>query len=448
MLKAPALAPLSDAAVAEQVERVSTARDHLLLDSRMYGIAAMRLGSVVDPTVPTACTDGTVMRWRPAYVAGLPPRQLKTLWAHEVSHCVLRHLWRLKGKNLEVANEAADYVVNHNLAKDKSLELPPGALLDPMYDDDWDFERVYAHRMHLRAQEQAKQQTPGAQQPQGQQQPGQPSPGQGQPSPAGQQPGQGQPDPTSPPQAPTGQQGPANDGPQGFGDMEPPKTAEAAKGSGEQLSEGDWSIYSEQIERMMVKAGKLPAGMARALAAAKVTPQNWREILADFISNTTPTETSWSKINKRAMAVGVQMPGVVREGVGPILVIIDTSGSVTRPMLAAMAAEVAAIREDARPECIQVVFHDTRPYPGPRFGPEDEIKLEARGGGGTAFGPVSDWVEQSIQGGEIDEPLCIVWLTDLMASDRPRDLGIPTIFATPGHIRTQPPYGEVVRMTV
>ena len=79
----------------------------------------------------------------------------------------------------------------------------------------------------------------------------------------------------------------------------------------------------------------------------------------------------------------------------------------------------------------------------PHAGFYGTIKLNARGGGGTMFGPVVDYLN-----GLDEQPACVIWLTDLESGDRPKAPEAPVIFATPGYIRTPAPFGEVVRMTL
>ncbi len=383
--------------------QVELAREHLLLDARWYGTAAMRLQPVADPSIKTARTDGTVMQYNPDYWASLPPRQQKTVWAHEAMHCTMRHLWRCKGMDLPTANQAADYAVNYILKQDPTMELPEGALYDSNYGDGWDFERIYAHLRHKQQQEQPKGGQGGS--------------------------GQGKPQPGTP------------NGQPGMGDFEQGPT-DAKADSGKQ-TEGDWALYSEQVTAMMQKAGKVPGGVAQALAAAKMPVQDWREVLSPWITNCIPSDVSWARPNKRYMSAGIYLPGVVRENVGPIVVAIDTSGSVTTAMLNAMATELEAIMRDARPESLRVICCDAAVRSDQRFEPDDEIKLQAVGRGGTRFQPVFDAVEAGDE-----EPLCLIYMTDLEASDRAREPGYPVLFVTPGHIQQQPPFGDVLRMTV
>ncbi len=76
-----------------------------------------------------------------------------------------------------------------------------------------------------------------------------------------------------------------------------------------------------------------------------------------------------------------------------------------------------------------------------QFARHDQFKLVARGGGGTAFKPVFDWVEE-----KGIRPVCLVYLTDLygpVSFDAPE---YPTLWCCTN--AKQGPFGETVEIEV
>lgn len=382
-------------------ELVSRARTELIMDAPDYGMGAMRLDLVEDASQTTMATDGRVIKFNGPWVESQTMAALKFTVCHEVLHCRFLHPFKMAGKDGATWNRATDYAINRILAQDTRLQAPAGILLSDEYGDDWDSHRIYAKLMREKQDEQPEQ---------------------------GGQPGDDGPEQASQP-------GGVEPAPQG--------TADGQDGADGGMSEEDWAIEAEQSAAVAKKAGKLPAGMERAMRVERQPSQDWRALLAEFIANTIPSDRSWARPNRRFIASGTYLPGTVRENIGPIAVYQDTSGSMTQAELDASARELGGIVRDVRPECVHVVYCDTHVSHEQRFDPDDEIRLEARGGGGTYAQPAFDRIMED------EPPLCIVAFTDLDLHDRPRDPGVPVIWVCPGYTRNAAPgFGEVIHITL
>ncbi len=109
----------------EYSARLQQARLTLLLDFPFFGQLALRLLPVLDHSVESAQTDGREIRFNPDFCAKLTDPQLAWLYAHEVAHPALGHLWRIGSRDVDKVNRAADYVVNEML--DAVITGQPGA---------------------------------------------------------------------------------------------------------------------------------------------------------------------------------------------------------------------------------------------------------------------------------------------------------------------------------
>ena len=76
---------------------------------------------------PTAATDGNAIHFHPDFINSLNEKQQIAIFAHEISHVVLKHLERRTGKDPELWNIACDASINGNLKKD-GLELVEGMI--------------------------------------------------------------------------------------------------------------------------------------------------------------------------------------------------------------------------------------------------------------------------------------------------------------------------------
>jgi len=90
----------------------------------------------------------------------------------------------------------------------------------------------------------------------------------------------------------------------------------------------EWSIAADQAIRSAVSCGHEPANLDRPLAESRQSKQDWRTILRDFVSATTPADYRWNPPNRRYAASGLYLPSVERTGLGTIVIGVDTSGSI------------------------------------------------------------------------------------------------------------------------
>lgn len=93
----------------------------------ILGLVAKRVKVVASYDVPTAVTNGKVIKVNPNFLRSLPPPERAALVAHELLHILYLHPLRLKRYDPEIANIAADAKVNEALAENR-FRLPSGAI--------------------------------------------------------------------------------------------------------------------------------------------------------------------------------------------------------------------------------------------------------------------------------------------------------------------------------
>jgi len=122
----------------------------------------------------------------------------------------------------------------------------------------------------------------------------------------------------------------------------------------------------------------------------------------------------------------------------PIVIGVDTSGSVSNEELGMYAAEVNAAIDAVSPERVHVVYCDTKVQHTDTFEAGEQVTLEPHGGGGTRFSPVLDWIaDRGI------DPAALIYFTDLRSSDFGEDPEYPTLWMTTDKTRTAP-YGITI----
>lgn len=401
--------------------RMIRARTQLLVNQPWFGTLAMRLKVSADESVDTMWTNGTELGYNPAFVNQQTDAHLQTIVGHKVMHCALLHPFRRGSRELGQWNEACDFAIN-GILKAAGFEMPADARIDAKYDG-LSADVIYAQLGKERKQQQEQQQPQP--QPNGQQQ----------------QPGNsGAPGPGKP-----GKSGPLSTG--SFGDAPSEAELEEGRTAGEEktgMSASDWQVAAEQATMTTKAAGTTPGGASRAAKNAQKDVEDWRTILREFIEQTQPTDYSWQVINRRHIAAGLYLPGMVKENLGRLGIGVDTSGSISQAVLSCVGAELTAIMHEARPEAVDVVYCDHDVQHVEEFTPDDpEIKLSARGGGGTRFQPILEHFSKAEQ-----SPAALLIFTDLYGSDNSLlvEPDYPTLWITDKASVMDPPFGRVIRV--
>ncbi|MBB6144329.1 putative metal-dependent peptidase [Silvibacterium bohemicum] len=391
------------------VKRIQKARTTLLLDHPFFGTLLFRLKGRETSSVKTMATDGVSLFYNPEFVATLSAAELNGVLAHEVLHPGLQHHVRRGNRSAKRWNMACDYAINP-LVIDAGLALPKDVLIDNR------FRGMSAERIYNLIEE---EEDGGGQQQDDDRKSG---------SEKGQDGRGGDKNEPSAPETPGG-----------FGQVLDAPEAEDADGKNLDEQARDWQIAVEQAQTISKLAGKLPAGLERSLQGAEEARVDWRELLRRAWSETTPSDYSWMRPNRRHIWQGLYLPGVQREGVGEVVIFVDCSGSVNSRQLSLFEAEVRSILEGQRPERVYVVYFDTQVHKVEVYEAGQQISLRPVGGGGTDFRPCFDWVEENHV-----QPQTAVFLTDLYGTLPEHAPAYPVIWATTGSQHVN--FGQIVPM--
>ena len=393
-------------------------RTRLLLDQPFFGALAMHLNLVEDVNIATAGVNNVELRYNPKFVGSLSQSLQRTLFAHEISHVALMHLWRIGGRDMARWNEACDYVINLML-KDAGFEAIPNWLYNTAYAG-MSAEQVYA----LLQNKQNSKKQGGKTSQQGQ--PSQDNGGQGD------QPSKGAGDPS------TGSFGaPVASPASASGEGEGQGVPQEAVGS-----ESHWQNIVEQARRVASAAGTMPGSASKEIAAAREPKVDWRQETKDFLVRNAPSDYCWAHPNRRYVSQDIYLPGVRKENVGPLVVVVDSSAS-TIPFLQMFADELSGVVAEVQPEKVYVLYVDTRVANVDEFDAGDNVVLNIRGFGGTYFQPAFQWVEdQQIQ------PVGLIYLTDLDCADKPQDPGYPVLWGVPEFCNKAMEFGQVIPISM
>ena len=291
-------------------------RSHItLLRSKPYAQLAgiLMLGKTeLRDDIPTAMTDGINKFYSPKFMDTLSDKQLNWVVAHENFHVMLKQLtvWRkLFDRDADTANRAADYVINQMIADlDPARQIviePESILLDEQYRG-WDTNRVFDHLFNKK-QEQGQDQ---------------------------------------------GEDSGATLDSHNWEDAKALTPAEQ-----ESISDA----IDQAIRQGEILAGKIGGTSPRDIGALPDPAVRWEEQLRDFVTSTMSGRDSatWRRPSRRWLGQDIYRPSPYSEALGPIVIGVDTSGSIDQQTIAKFLAEIVAITETVNPERLHLLYWDT-----------------------------------------------------------------------------------------
>jgi predicted metal-dependent peptidase len=382
-------------------KRVAKGRIKLLLTQPFFGMLITKMGAVERADIGTMATDGTSLFFSPDFVERISEPEVLGVLCHEVLHVAYAHHLRRGKRQPRLWNIACDYAINL-IVVGAGMKLPEGALLSDDYRG-MSAEKIYD--LLLKEQE-------------GKDKPDQPGQGGGQ---------------GKIPEGDDWEIGGVLDKP---GEEGKPLTGEALEDA---IRQNEVSV-SEAATAALAQ-GKLPLELRRLINDIAKGTVRWDEELQRIFASTFSADYTWSRPNRRHIGRGVYLPSTIKEGVGEVVIGVDTSGSISGPILDAFWSVVDDIIEQASPERVHIVWCDSRVQHTQTFEKGESLKPEARGGGGTDFRPVFKWVDdQGI------EPQALIYITDMYGSFPTEAPDYPTIWVKTTDVEA--PFGSEVRIEV
>jgi predicted metal-dependent peptidase len=225
----------------------------------------------------------------------------------------------------------------------------------------------------------------------------------------------------------------------GIGEVMAPGSGEAITGV-EANTESDWRVATVRAAQAAKMHGKLPASLERLIDGIVNPKVDWRTTLQHLVQQALAKDDySWKMPNSRYVASGLYLPSLQSERIPPMVIAVDTSGSIGSTELAEFSAEINAIAAQCKPESIVVIYCDARVNRIEEYEPGDYIELKPVGGGGTNFKPAFTYVEDQAL-----EPCVLIYLTDMHGSFPECAPEYPVIWASTTDQGA--PFGSVVNI--
>jgi predicted metal-dependent peptidase len=225
-----------------------------------------------------------------------------------------------------------------------------------------------------------------------------------------------------------------------------------APGDADELADQErhWDTVVRQAINVATKAaGKTPGHLERLVNELGRPVNNWRETLRRFVDQSTRLDYSWRRPDRRFAAADFLMPGAVSDGVNHVVIVNDTSASLyaDKPQKR-FATEIQSLLDENVVDRITLIDCDNHVNNVQTFEAGDVVKFTNRGGGGTSFKPVWEWLKDNQE-----DTACVVYFTDLEPCDGyGTEPDLPVLWATYGDPRTvrplmdKVPFGECVEV--
>lgn len=346
-----------------------------------------------------------------AFAAGLNKQQLVFLLAHEAMHYAMLHAIRRVHRDPLRWNVACDAVINDLLKESKVGEFIEGGV-DMPGSKDKTSEKVYDEIKVTKMSGKGKGQK-----------------GKG----SGDQDGDGQYTPG-----------------EGWNDLE----QDDGDGSG-QTDDATAREISEQVRSELAQAaqvarqqGDLPAGLERFLDEIINPTTPWHVLLEPFMLAFVRADYSFKRPRKTLIGHGLYLPTHDQlPQMGPVVIAVDTSGSIGEAELSHFLGHINTILERCRPEMIYVIPCDAQVHGVVEVTLDDlPITVEmakkkgmAKGGGGTSFKPPFKKVAKMGI-----EPDVFIYLTDMYGDFPERAPDYPTIWLSISDV-DKAPFGHVIK---
>lgn len=407
--------------------KLAAARTRLILDKPFLGALVLRLpmNAAKPDWCKTTATDARAFYYNPEYIDSLTLDQTQFMLAHEALHCALSHFARRQHRVIHKWDLACDYAINPLLIDD-GLKPPPNALVMPMYkgmtaeeiypliDDNDESETLDKHAYDRdnqsrgsntgrtekdleREQQEPQQQDQGEQGDQGGERSAKPEDG-------------------------------------GAADEPQPLTPDQQ----ETLSV-QWQQRMAGAAQQAMQAGKLGGELKRMIDHLLQPQLPWRMLLARYMTAISRDDYSYSRPSRRE---GDFVLPSLRSRQTDLVVAIDTSGSIKDSEIVEFIEEIDALKGQVRARVTllpcDAALCEGAPFrfePWEQFSRPDEIK----GGGGTSFVPVFQWVAK-----EGIQPDLLVYFTDADGEFPKQEPHYPVIWLVKG--RSRVPWGQRIQL--
>lgn len=410
--------------------RLTNTRAHILKTRPFFGRLLMSL-PIGFSDCGSACTDMKSIMFDPAFVELLTDEELTFVYMHELMHCVLKHCTRGKGKLQTIYNIACDIVVNSVILEAMGLDEMTVAGQKVMHKApngkegrEYTAEQLYTMFMKIASGKS-----------------GNGNGNSGSDDGSGNGNGDGE-NKDGSGETEDGDGAPCNDG---FSDSH--KVWQEIKP--DSSTESVWDAKVAEASRAAGSLSGIPDGINRIITDAKRNARiDWRYLLHALIKKNRHGY-DYYRPDRRFSTPDVILPTYTRNlrgsHIDKIWFLADTSGSVSDNTLATVISEVKNLLEQIESvEGLFSCFDSSVTVPEPFESIEDFEKIPIKGGGGTSFKAIFNYMKLFFTE---ELPKTVIIITDGYATfpNAEEMLGVDVIWII-ADSEVVPPHGEYIHI--
>lgn len=173
----------------------------------------------------------------------------------------------------------------------------------------------------------------------------------------------------------------------------------------------DWDEIMSHAESNATHRGEKPGGLEDLVNSDEEDRIDYEKYIQSQLSNIVPDDYTFRRKSDSGRGAGIYLPDTKKKSSVDLIVVVDTSGSISDRILEVFTGEIRSICRTFESVNITVIQHDykvqkTEEYNNARISDFDEMKIEGRGG--TSHIPVFEEIED----GNYGERFFVVCLTD------------------------------------
>jgi predicted metal-dependent peptidase len=366
-------------------EKLEQAKTKLMLENPYFGTLVTSLDMRVNTNIASFRPLGDVLEYNDEYLEVLSVSEVSTVLANAAMHQALFHGERGENKVGSVWNLASDYAINDLLVEN-------GFMLPPMANYASRFEMLYAEQIYVILLGELDLQDNDA-------------------------------DPENESQI-----------------DEQNEEIEEQDIPEELLAQEEYELLLEQLNTKLEKHGDLPKGIERFVESKGEAKIAWRDELYRYVNAHAKSDYRMFPPSKKHLYRGIALPSIYGEEL-KIIVAIDTSASIDEALLKLFLVELYEIMQVFTHYEILLIESDAAIQNVQRLTPQEPLEPTLKGGGGTNFTPIFDYVM------DLNEDFkFLIYFTDGKGSFPKYEPNIDVLWVMPNESEEQMPFGEIVEL--
>ncbi|WP_457597153.1 vWA domain-containing protein [Hydrogenimonas sp.] len=376
-------------------EKITRAKTRLMLTHPYFGLLASRLETAPSDEVEAFLSDGRRLQYNPDYFAAESVDTVAFALANSAMHHVLAHENRKMKRQEWLWQLATDYAINDLLVRN-GFRLPERVHYEER------FAGKYAEEIYAILKEEIKNEEYNDDE--------------------------------------SNEEGFNEQNRNRQKEAEPPKKEKSSDlPLPPQTMEPDlatvWEAAEKEARRRAEEMGQLPGGLER-LFAQKTGRYDWRSELLEALRRFEKSDYTFARPNKKLIAQGLYLPATTSDRL-VLSVAIDSSGSVDEALLGRFVAELESLTLGFADLEVDLLVCDAKIQGVYRFMGGERLDFPLKGGGGTDFRPVFDYIDT-----HLPQTALLLYFTDGRGRFPDRAPHYQVVWAMPEKVEV--PFGRVV----